>query len=181
MLISVLFVIRNNIHSSFCDLRFGCTLLLVQKWIPSIANFWHFVIRNNFHRSFCDLKFGITLLLVPKWMPSSSNFCLYGTRNNIHSSPAVIAVCKHTPVCSRWITLHFCAFSTMTIVSLAFGVIFVLHAVLSWPKFYHNLLFKKLSYSCSAFVQPVSAVFACANCLVCFIILFVIFTVIYPD
>ena len=131
MLISVLFVIRNNIHSSFCDLRFGCTLLLVQKWIPSIANFWHFVIRNNFHRSFCYLKFGITLLLVPKWMPSSSNFCLYGTRNNIHSSPAVIAVCKHTPVCSRWITLHFCAFSTMTIISLALESFLI--SMLSFP------------------------------------------------
>ena len=62
---------------------------------------------------------GHHFFMVPKWVPSSSNFCLYGIRNNIHSSLAVIAVCKHAPVCSRWITFHFCAFSTMTIILLA--------------------------------------------------------------
>ena len=106
-------------------------------------------------------------------MPSSSNFCLYGTRNNIHSSLAVIAVCKHTPVCSRWITLHFCAFSTMTIILLALESF--LNSMLSGPgqNFITTYYFKKkFCYYCSAFVQPVSAIFACANCLVCCIILF---------
>ena len=63
---------------------------------------------------------------------------------------------------------------------LSLGVILDPHAIWSWPKFYHNLLLKNfLLLLCSAFVQPVSAIFACANCLVCCIVLFVIFTAIY--